>query len=113
MEEIIQLARQAREASWEAAKLTTEQKNQVLLKAAERLLDQQARIAAENAKDLEAAEAKGLSAAMVDRLRLNRARIEEMARGLQEVVQLPDPVGQVTKEWTRPNGLKVQKVRIP
>lgn len=113
MEDIITLAKEAREATWEAQTLSTEQKNFVLLKAAEKLLAEQEKIVAENQKDLEAGEAKGLTAALLDRLKLNASRIQDMARGLKEVAELPDPVGQVTREWTRPNGLKVQKVRIP
>ncbi len=76
-------------------------------------MDSSKRILEENEKDLQAALKKGLSPAMIDRLTLNEKRIQEMAKGLREIVALPDPVGQVVKGWTRPNGLKVEKVRIP
>jgi len=112
-EEILQITRAAKAAAREAANLRTPQKDSVLKRAAEHLIASQARILEENQKDLRAAEAKGLSKAMLDRLTLNEKRVAEMAQGLREIVELPDPVGQVVKGWTRPNGLRVEKVRIP
>ncbi|KAB2842203.1 glutamate-5-semialdehyde dehydrogenase [bacterium] len=112
-EEILQITRAAKAAAREAANLRTPQKDAVLKRAAEHLIASQARILEENQKDLRAAEAKGLSKAMLDRLTLNEKRVVEMAQGLREIVELPDPVGQVVKGWTRPNGLRVEKVRIP
>ncbi len=112
-EEIIEIAKRAHGAVREAAKLSTPQKDAILEKAAQRLVDSSKRILEENEKDLQAALKKGLSPAMIDRLTLNEKRIQEMAKGLREIVALPDPVGQVVKGWTRPNGLKVEKVRIP
>jgi len=67
----------------------------------------------ENKKDIEYARAKGLSDALIDRLALTQKRIDEMAQGMIEVAQLPDPVGEVTKMWQRPNGLMVGKMRVP
>jgi len=112
-EEVIQIAKRAKAVAPEAARLSTPQKNKLLEKAAEALEKGQARILEANAKDLAVAKEKGLSAAMLDRLTLNPKRIGEMAQGLRELTQLPDPVGEVVKGWTRPNGLKVEKVRIP
>lgn len=112
-EEILQITRAAKAAAREAANLRTPQKDAVLKRAAEHLIASQPRILEENQKDLGAAEAKGLSKAMLDRLTLNEKRVAEMAQGLREIVDLPDPVGQVVKGWTRPNGLRVEKVRIP
>lgn len=66
-----------------------------------------------NAKDLAAASEKGLSSAMLDRLRLDAARIETMAAGIDQVATLPDPVGQVMDKWTRPNGIEIEQVRVP
>ena len=68
---------------------------------------------AENEKDLEAARKNGLSSAMIDRLRLTDSRIEDMAKGIREVINLGDPVGEIMEEIVRPNGLGIQKVRVP
>ncbi len=72
-----------------------------------------AAILAANARDMEAARARNLSAALLDRLQLNESRVEAMARGIEEIVALADPVGTVIAEWTRPNGLVIQRVRVP
>ncbi len=112
-EEILQITRRAKAATREAAALTTPKKNAILAKAAEHLLASQARILEENRKDLKAAADKGLSKAMIDRLTLDEKRIAEVAQGLREIIELPDPVGAVVRGWTRPNGLRVEKVRIP
>ncbi len=72
-----------------------------------------AEILAANARDLAGAETKGESAAFQDRLALNEARVEGMARGIEEVARLPDPVGTILAEWRRPNGLRIQRVRVP
>jgi glutamate-5-semialdehyde dehydrogenase len=112
-EDILQIARAAKAASREAGGLRSPQKDAILKRAAELLITSQPRILAANQKDLKFAEEKGLSKAMIDRLTLNEKRIAEMAQGLREIIALPDPVGQVVKGWTRPNGLRVEKVRIP
>jgi glutamate-5-semialdehyde dehydrogenase len=70
-------------------------------------------ILAANARDMKAGEAAGLPAAMLDRLRLDAARVEAMATGVEQVAALPDPVGTVIAEWERPNGLRIQRVRVP
>ena len=80
---------------------------------AHKLLEREEQIKEENEKDLSLADEKGLSAAMMDRLTLDEKTIGSMAEGLKEVVALPDPVGEVTGMWKRPNGLVVGRVRIP
>ncbi len=112
-QEIIDLAQRARKAAREASNLSTPKKNTILKRAAENLQNSTSRIIQENKKDLEFARSKNLSEAMIDRLTLDEKRIQEMANGLREIVSLSDPVGEVVKGWTRPNGLRVQKVRIP
>jgi glutamate-5-semialdehyde dehydrogenase len=88
-------------------------KDQVLLRMAELLKERQAEIQAENAKDVDAAKKDGQTAAFIDRLTLSDKVMDSMVKGLKEVGALPDPVGEVTKMWRRPNGLLVGRVRIP
>lgn len=107
------IARHAREAAPNVAKLSTETKNRILIDTAEALIARKSEIVRENQKDLKAAAKKKLSAAMIDRLTLNDKRIEEMAKGLREVAALSDPVGDIVKTWGRPNGLVIRRVRIP
>ena len=107
------IAAEARGASYAMAKLSSAEKNALLLAMAGALEERAGHLLAENAKDLEAAGKKGISPAMLDRLMLNRERIMAMADGLREVAALPDPVGEVTRMWKRPNGLMVGKMRIP
>jgi glutamate-5-semialdehyde dehydrogenase len=112
--EMIQdIARRAKLAFNESALLSTPKKNAVLQRAAGKLESSVERIRQANEKDLAYARDKGLNAAMVDRLVLDEKRISEMAKGLREIVALDDPVGKVVRGWTRPNGLHVEKVRIP
>ncbi len=95
------------------AAATREQKDSALLTAAAALRGNVERILAANAIDMQAAEQKNLSAAMLDRLRLDGARVESMARGLEDIARLPDPVGRVLAEWDRPNGLRISRVAVP
>ena len=88
-------------------------KDAALRAAADSIRAHAAKIKNENAKDLQFAGQKGLSAAMTDRLLLNDQRIEDIARGLEAVADLPDPVGQTIAEWDRPNGLHIARVRVP
>ncbi|HUG72458.1 MAG TPA: glutamate-5-semialdehyde dehydrogenase [Steroidobacteraceae bacterium] len=88
-------------------------RNAALLAAARAIRTQAAAILAANAQDMQAARARGLSAALLDRLLLTDKRIEGMAAGLEQIAALPDPVGGVSAEWTRPNGLLIQRVRVP
>jgi len=112
-EEIHQMGRQALEASRGLAKLSTDAKNAILLAMADRLLADEAVILAANAKDIAAAEANGLTAAMVDRLRLDHDRLVAVADGVRQVAALPDPVGEVLADWDRPKGIHIQQVRVP
>jgi glutamate-5-semialdehyde dehydrogenase len=112
-DEIKQLAKEAREASRTLAQVSTTAKNDLLKGMADALVAATTALCAENAKDLQAGKEKGLSDAMIDRLRLDEARILGMADGLREVAELPDPVGEITGMWRRPNGIQVGRMRIP
>ena len=107
------LARQARDASRELARLTTVEKNACLLAMATALEQNAAALKEANELDMDAAAKSGLSSAMLDRLKLDDKRIASMARGLREVAALPDPVGKILNERIRPNGLKLQKLSTP
>jgi len=107
------VAKRAKEVSYELLDLSTEVKNRTLLRAAKLLIEKKDLIQEENRKDLMAAEEKGLSKAMIDRLLLNEKRINGMVQVLKDVASLNDPVGEVVKMWTRPNGLKIGKMRVP
>ncbi|MDH4227357.1 MAG: glutamate-5-semialdehyde dehydrogenase [Deltaproteobacteria bacterium] len=107
------IAREARAASRLVARLSTDIKNKALHAMADELLKRANTLKKENQKDLEAAEKNGLSKAMIDRLTLSDKVIKGMADGLREVAALPDPIGEVTSMWKRPNGLKIGRMRIP
>jgi glutamate-5-semialdehyde dehydrogenase len=91
----------------------TEAKNKALLEGARLIRADKAAILVANARDIEAAKAAGMSSALQDRLLLNDARIEAMAKGLDEIAALPDPVGAEIERWQRPNGLEISRVRVP
>src|SRR5688500_1654064 len=112
-ETVLDLGRRAKAASRGLALLSTEEKNRCLTAMADALEAQKDTIKAANAKDMEAAPGYGLTAAMMDRLRLDEKRIGSMAKGLREVAALPDPVGRVLDERVRPNGLKLRKISTP
>src|SRR5436190_22425805 len=112
-EQIQGMGQRAVEAARPLALLTAVQKNEILLAIADGLERESAGLLEANAKDVAAAQAKGLSSAMIDRLTLNPKRVAEMAKGVREVAALTDPVGEVLSEWTRPNGLHIAKVRVP
>jgi glutamate-5-semialdehyde dehydrogenase len=107
------LALQCRDAATAIASLPTEAKNALLRAMADALAADEAAILAANGRDLEAASAKGIGSAMLDRLRLDTARLQGIAAAVREVAELPDPVGQVTRAYDRPNGIHVQRVRVP
>jgi glutamate-5-semialdehyde dehydrogenase len=107
------MAQAARAAVDRLAVATTAAKNSALTGAAKAIRAHQADILSANARDIAEAERQGLSAAMRDRLLLNAARVEAMAKGLEDVATLPDPVGQTIAEWSRPNGLNIARVRVP
>ena len=112
-EQMTALAKQARAASRELAKLSTAEKNACLLAMADALMANKAAIQEANARDMKAGAESGLSAAMLDRLKLDDKRVAGMAQGLREVAALPDPTGRLLDERVRPNGLKLQKVSSP
>lgn len=111
--DITQRALQCRDAAHAIAALSTEAKNALLRAMADALLADEAEILAANARDLDAASAKGIGSAMLDRLRLDAARLHGIAAAVREVAELPDPVGQVTRAYDRPNGIHVERVRVP
>jgi glutamate-5-semialdehyde dehydrogenase len=112
-QEMAQLGRQAKAASRALALLSTAEKNDCLLAMADALDQNSPAIQEANARDMKAGAESGLSAAMLDRLKLDEKRIRAMANGLREVAALPDPVGRVLDERTRPNGLKLRKISTP
>src|SRR5437867_3669353 len=108
-----QLAKQAKAASRELARLTTSEKNECLIAMADALEQNRDDLKKANARDMETAAQLGLSAAMLDRLRFDDPRIDAIAKGLREIAALPDPVGRILDERLRPNGLKLQKISTP
>lgn len=112
-EQIHEMGRQARAAAHVLSQLTTEKKNAILVAMAQGLRDASSEILSENEKDIAAGEKKGLSSAMLDRLRLDDSRLEAVAAALEHVATLPDPVGQVLDDWDRPNGIRIEQVRVP
>ena len=107
------LGRDAVAAADALALATTEQKNRALQVVAARLRADKGTLLSANALDMDAARAKGLSGAMLDRLALDEPRIESMARGVEDIAALPDPIGTLSAHWTRPNGLDIARVRVP
>jgi glutamate-5-semialdehyde dehydrogenase len=112
-EQMLELAKQAKAASRDLARLSTADKNGCLLAMAAAIEGNGVAIQKANGLDLEDGAKSGLSAAMLDRLKLDERRIEAMAKGLRDVAALPDPVGKFLDERTRPNGLKLQKISTP
>lgn len=107
------ISTRARKASRNIGSADTIIKNKALDLIGQKLLEKQEFIFQENEKDLVAGKEKGLSPAMLDRLRISKTTLDQMIKGLKEVADLPDPVGEITRNWTRPNGLDVSKMRIP
>jgi len=107
------LGRDAAAAASVLALASTAVKNAALAKIAASLRARAPELLAANAKDLEAARAKGLSGAMLDRLALDEARVDAMARGVEDIAALADPIGATIAQWTRPNGLDIARVRVP
>ena len=113
MKTLIESAAAAKAASTVVAQLTTEQKNAALLAMADALESGMADILEANRIDMERERANGMSEGMLDRLMLNENRVRDMAVGLRQVAELPDPIGEVMADWKRPNGLEIRKVRVP
>jgi len=113
MRELRAIAERAKRAARELATLPTETKNKALRAMADALEAQMSVILKANQEDVEEARQKGQSPALLDRLALNESRVRGMAQGLRDVAGLPDPVGGIVEEYERPNGLRVQRVRVP
>jgi glutamate-5-semialdehyde dehydrogenase len=113
MKGIVEQALACRDASSAVAALDGDARRRVLRAMADEIVAASSDILAANALDTEAAQARGIATAMLDRLRLDDARIQAMAKGVREVATLPDPVGVVTRRETRPNGIVVERVRVP
>jgi glutamate-5-semialdehyde dehydrogenase len=111
--EMLGIGRAARQAARELSLAPTEAKDRALCAAAASLRAHRDRLLGANAEDMGAARAAGLTAAMLDRLALDEARVEAMAKGLEEIAALKDPVGEVIAAWERPNGLQIERVRVP
>ena len=112
-QEIHTIGRRAREASRALARLSASQKNKILIAMADELIVRSPEILVANAEDTAAAEKNGLTKAAIDRLRLTTDRISGMADGIRQVAALEDPVGEILRDWTRPNGIQIQKIRTP
>jgi glutamate-5-semialdehyde dehydrogenase len=110
---ITEICKKAKAASVEMAKLSADTKNTALCRMANALEANTDKILAVNQADVEAAKAKGLKTALLDRLALDQRKIQTMARGLREVSALADPIGTIISSWTRPNGLIISQVRVP
>ncbi len=108
-----QLGADARAASRVLATSSNEAKNKALLAAAAAIRASLKTILSANAKDMESAQKNGLSGAMLDRLKLDEKRIEAMAKGVEEIAQLADPIGHVLTSWQRPNGLEISRISVP
>ncbi len=113
LQRVTEIARTAKKASRALALAPTAVRDAALRAAAQALRADEAVILEANAKDLATAKAKGLTDAMTDRLRLDHARLEDIAVACEAVAKLPDPVGEVTEDWTRPNGLRIIRRRVP
>ncbi len=107
------LGRRAKVAAGALALVSTSDKDLALHTAADLLVQRSGEILDANAEDVARAEAAGISATVVDRLRLNADRVAAMAGGLRQVAALADPIGEVVSGWVRPNGLRIQQVRVP
>ncbi|MGO9953759.1 MAG: glutamate-5-semialdehyde dehydrogenase [Dissulfurispiraceae bacterium] len=110
---VTQKAIEAKAGARTLAQASSEYKNRVLIRMAVALKERSADLIAENRKDIEFAEKKGLSRALIDRLTITEKRIAEMAQGLHEVAQLPDPVGEIVRMVRRPNGMEVGRMKVP
>lgn len=112
-EELISQAEAAKEAARKLAKAGTDKKNKTLNLIADKLIERQDEILANNEKDMEKGRENDLSRALLDRLQLTESRIKGMAQGLREVAAQDDPIGEVPEMWRRPNGLQIGKIRVP
>lgn len=112
-DQVYDMGRKARGAALALAVLSEEKKNEILRAMALGIRGAAPEILEANEKDLEAGEKRGLTPAMLDRLRLDETRLEAVAAGVEKVATLPDPVGEILGEWERPNGIRIQQLRVP
>ena len=112
-EEIYEMGRKARAAALALAVLSEGKKNEILRAMAAGIREAAPAILEANAEDLAAGAGRGLTSAMLDRLRLDQGRLEAVAAGVEKVAGLPDPVGETLGEWDRPNGIRIQQIRVP
>lgn len=110
---LIELATKAKDAKYKVALLPTDVKNKAILAVADALVSNSSTIISANSIDMENGTKKGLSQGLLDRLKLDEDRIKGMAEGLRQVVELDDPIGKITENWERPNGLKISKRLVP
>ncbi|MGZ0085965.1 glutamate-5-semialdehyde dehydrogenase [Caldibacillus thermoamylovorans] len=113
MNELLEKAERLKTAAHTLAMLSTEEKNAALEQIAQAIDRERTVILAANENDMAAGRAQGLSPALLDRLQLTNERIAQIIGGVRQVASLPDPVGEIVAEWTRPNGLRIQTVRVP
>ena len=112
-DQVYQMGKNARAAALALAVLSEEKKNEILKAMAAGIRAASVEILAANAQDIAAGEKRGLTSAMLDRLRLDEARLEAVAAGVEKVATLSDPVGEILGEWKRPNGVAIQQIRVP
>ncbi|MDF1711989.1 MAG: glutamate-5-semialdehyde dehydrogenase [Akkermansiaceae bacterium] len=112
-DQVYEMGRKARAAALALAVLSEEKKNEILKAMAGGIRAAAPQILEANARDLAAGEERGLTSAMLDRLRLDAERLEAVAAGVEKVATLPDPVGEILGEWDRPNGIRIQQLRVP
>ena len=113
MSELLELGKNACDAKYVLQKLTTEEKNKALQTAANDLCERQEEILAANVLDLENGKNNGMNPGLLDRLKLTGERIAQIAEGLRQIAALPDCIGETIEHFERPNGLKIDKVRVP
>ncbi|MEH7415394.1 glutamate-5-semialdehyde dehydrogenase [Neobacillus drentensis] len=113
MGELLEKAKKLKKASKQLGMISTNEKNEALLKVADHLLTKKEFILNENAKDIEAGKERGLSTSLLDRLLLTGERIEQIVDGVRQLVQLFDPIGETIEAWERPNGLQIETIRVP
>ncbi|MEH7356373.1 glutamate-5-semialdehyde dehydrogenase [Neobacillus drentensis] len=113
MSELLEKSRKLKQAAKQLGVLSAVEKNDALAKVADHLLTEKEWILSENAKDIEVGKEKGLSPSLLDRLLLTDERIEQIVDGVRQLIHLEDPVGETIEAWVRPNGLKIETVRVP
>ncbi|WEG13173.1 glutamate-5-semialdehyde dehydrogenase [Pullulanibacillus sp. KACC 23026] len=113
MTDLYEKAALVKQAAATLALASTKEKNEALLKMADQLMKESPYLLEENQKDLALAKSQGVQDHMIDRLTLTETRLMEMAEGLKQVAELPDPIGETLEEWDRPNGLHIRKIRVP